>query len=52
MVLIVAFRVENDVFIKWLRVVIQEDKTTQNILKEMSLGDVEGFTKEDRFLLF
>ena len=36
MVLAVIFKVENDTFAKQLRVVTQEDKTTQAILKKMS----------------
>ena len=52
MVLAVTFWVENDVFTKRLRAVIREDKITQDILKEMSLGDIKEFTKKDRFLLF
>ena len=31
---------------------IREDKTTQNILKKMSLGDIKEFTKKNGFLLF
>ena len=52
MVLIVIFWVENNTFAEWLRIVVREDETTQNILNKMSLGDVEGFTEEDKFLLF
>ena len=52
MVLAAMFRVKNNIFIKWLRAAIQEDKITQNILKEMSLEDVKEFIKEDGFLLF
>ena len=52
MVLAVMFRVENNIFTEWLRIAIQSDETTQIILKEMSQGDVEEFTKEDKFLLF
>ena len=52
MVLAATFRVENNVFTKWLRTVIREDETTQDILKEMSQGDVKKFTKKDKFLLF
>ena len=52
MVLAVTFRVKNNVFAEQLRTVIREDKITQVILKKMSLGDVEEFTKEDKFLLF
>ena len=52
MVLAATFRVKNNVFTERLRTAVQEDKTTQNILKEISLGDIKGFTKGDRFLLF
>ena len=52
MVLAVTFRVKNNVFAKRLRTVIQEDETTQIILKKISLGDVEEFIKKDKFLLF
>ena len=52
MVLTVIFRVKNNSFAKWLRIVIQEDETTQDILKELSQGDVEEFTKKDKFLTF
>ena len=52
MVLVVTFRVKNNVFAEQLRTVIQEDKTTQTILKKMSLGDIKEFTKEDGFLTF
>ena len=52
MVLAVIFRVENDTFAEQLRTVIQEDKTTQTILEEMSQEDIKEFTKEDKFLLF
>ena len=52
MVLAVMFRVKNNTFAEWLRTVIWEDETTQDILKEMSLGRVKGFAEEDRFLLF
>ena len=52
MILVTTFRVENDSFIKRLRTVIQEDKTTQDILKEINLGDIKGFTEEDIFLIF
>ena len=46
------FRVKNDTFTKWLRTVIQEDDTTKIIMKEMSQEDIEGFTNNDKFLLF
>ena len=52
MVLAVTFRVENNDFAEWLRAVIREDETTQNILKKMSMRNVEEFTKKDKFLLF
>ena len=52
MVLAAMFRVKNNIFIKYLRTAIQKDKITQVILKKMSLGDVEGFIKKDKFLLF
>ena len=52
MVLVVMFRVKNNTFTEWLRTVIQEDETTQAILKEISQGDVKEFIKEDKFLLF
>ena len=52
MVLAITFRVENNVFTKWLQTVIQEDETTQIILKKMSLGDVKEFAKKDKFLTF
>ena len=52
MVLVVTFWVENNVFIEWLWIVTQEDETTQDILKEVSLGDIKKFTKKNKFLLF
>ena len=52
MVLAIIFRVKNNIFTEQLRTAIWEDKTTQDILKEISLGDVKNFIKEDRFLLF
>ena len=52
MVLAVMFRVENDTFAKRLRIATQNNETTQAILKKMGQGDVEGFTKKDRFLLY
>ena len=42
-VLAAMFRVENNTFAEWLRTVIQNDETTQVILKKMSLGDVKEF---------
>ena len=50
--LAVTFRVENNTFVERLRAVIQEDKITQNILKELSLGGVKEFAEKDKFLLF
>ena len=35
MVLAATFRVENNIFAKQLKIVIQEDEITQAILKEM-----------------
>ena len=52
MILAVMFRAENNTFIKRLRNVIQNDNTTQAILKEISQGDVKEFMEEDKFLLF
>ena len=52
MVLAATFRVKNDNFAERLRTAIQEDETTQVILKEISHGNIENFTEEDRFLLF
>ena len=52
MVLAATFRAENNIFAKWLRTVIQEDNTTQDILKEISLGDIKEFIKKKEFLLF
>ena len=52
MVLAATFRVKNNIFAERLRTATQEDKITQNILKEISLGDVKRFTKENRFLIF
>ena len=52
MVLTATFRVKNNVFAKQLRTAIQEDKTTQTILKKMSLGNIKEFAEEDKFLLF
>ena len=52
MVLTVTFRIKNDVFAERLRTVIQEDKTTQVILKKVGQGDIKKFAKKDKFLLF
>ena len=52
MVLAATFRVENNTFTKQLRTVIQEDETTQTILREISQEDIKEFTKKDKFLLF
>ena len=52
MVLVVTFRVKNNVFAEWLWTVIREDKITQNILKEMREGDIKKFIKKNKFLLF
>ena len=52
MVLAATFRVENNIFTKQLRAAIQEDKSAQNILKEISKKGIKEFTKKDRFLLF
>ena len=52
MVLAVMFKVENANFTERLRTVIQEDKTTQDILKEISLGNIEGFAEENKFLVY
>ena len=46
------FRVKNSVFAEQLRTAVREDKTTQDILKEINLRDIKGFTKKERFLLF
>ena len=35
-----------------MRTAIQKNKTTQAILKKISQGSVEEFTKKDKFLLF
>ena len=43
MVLAATFRAKNDVFAERLRTAIQNDDTTQAILKEMGQGDVKGF---------
>ena len=51
-ILAATFRVENDTFTERLRTAIQEDETTQTILKKMGQGDVKGFIKKDKFLLF
>ena len=52
MVLAVIFRVENNTFTEWLWIVTQSDETMQAILKKMGQGDIKGFTKKERFLLF
>ena len=52
MVLAAIFRIKNNVFMEQLRIVIQEDKTTQNILKKISLRDIKEFIIKERFLLF
>ena len=46
------FRVKNDTFTKQLRIAVREDKTTQDILQEISLRDIKEFTKKNEFLLF
>ena len=35
-----------------MRIVVREDKTTQDILKKISLGDIKKFTKKEEFLSF
>ena len=35
-----------------MRIAIREDETTQDILKELSLGDIKGFAEKDKFLLY
>ena len=52
MILAAIFWAKNKSFAKQLQTIAQEDKTTQNILKEMSLEDVKGFTKKNKFLIF
>ena len=52
MILVVTFRVKNNIFTKWLQTVIREDEAAQNILKEISLGDIKEFIKKKGFLLF
>ena len=52
MVLAAMFRVANDTFAEQLWAAVQNDKITQTILKEISLGDIEGFTQKDKILLF
>ena len=52
MVLAVIFRVKNNAFTEWLWIAIRENETTQNILKEINLGDIKKFAEKDRFLLF
>ena len=37
------FRVKNNAFAKRLRTVIQNNKTTQTILKKISQGDIKEF---------
>ena len=44
MVLAATFRVKNNTFAERLRTVIQNNKTTQVILKKISLEDIEKFT--------
>ena len=44
MVLVATFRVKNNTFTKQLREVIQNNNTTQAILKEMDQGDIKKFT--------
>ena len=44
MVLAITFRVKNIIFAEQLRTMIQDNETTQVILKKMSLGDIERFT--------
>ena len=51
-VLAAIFRVKNSTFTKRLRTAIQNNNTTQAIIKEMSQGDIEKFTQKDGFLLF
>ena len=46
------FWVKNNTIIEWLRTAIQNDDTTQTILKEMGQGDIKGFIQKDKFLLF
>ena len=43
MVLAVMFRAENNNFTEQLRIVIQNNETTQVILKKISLEDIKGF---------
>ena len=52
MVLVATFRAENNTFAERLRTAIQEDKTTQAILKKINQGDIKRFTKNNKFLLF
>ena len=52
MVLAVTFRVKNNIFAEQLRTMIQDNETTQVILKKMSLEDIEEFTQKEKFLLF
>ena len=51
MVLAAIFRAKNNNFTEQLRTAIQNNKTPQAILKEISQGDVKRFTQEDKFLL-
>ena len=52
MVLVVMFRVKNNIFVKWLRTVVQNNETTQAILREISQEDIKKFAEKDEFLLF
>ena len=52
MVLAATFRIRNNTFAEQLRSAIQENKTTQTILKKISQGDIKKFTKKNKFLLF
>ena len=52
MVLAVTFRIKNDIFAERLWIAIQEDKTTQAILKKIGQRNVKKFAKEDKFLIF
>ena len=51
-VLAATFRVKNNIFAKQLQTAIREDEAAQNILKEISLGDIKEFTEKEGFLLF
>ena len=46
------FRVGNNTFAEQLRIVTQENKTTKAIIKKISQGDIKGFIKDNKFLLF